>query len=143
MDGTLQVWDTRSWSLVAEHRAHDSLIRVLAFDAEGRRVATAGGDHVVKLWDVATLTELERLPSDDEVASIDIDRQGRLFEFGNTIYRTNVWQLPEPYRGSSAELATYVACVGSKVVLDGALVAVEPGGWNGLALPRYSGCRSR
>jgi serine/threonine protein kinase len=55
-DRTIKLWDTESLAEVATLRGHAGLVRDLAFDAQGDRLASAsfgfeGTDNVVRLWE--------------------------------------------------------------------------------------------
>jgi len=54
-DRSVQVWTMQDLSRAAVHfPAHDDLVVGLAFSADNRRLATAGHDRTVKLWDPDT-----------------------------------------------------------------------------------------
>jgi WD40 repeat protein len=69
-DGTVRLWDlatgkeVRQWNVSKDRpaapAAHAGQIWSVAFSPDGKRVVAGGGDHVVRLWDVATGKLLRR-----------------------------------------------------------------------------------
>src|SRR5207253_5379869 len=53
-DGTVTLWDAKTWRRLRAFRAHDSWARGLAFGPDGRRLATAGWDGTLRVWDLET-----------------------------------------------------------------------------------------
>jgi WD40 repeat protein len=53
-DGTVTLWDTKSWQVRREFRAESRALRSLAFSPHGALLATAGWDSTIALWDTAT-----------------------------------------------------------------------------------------
>jgi hypothetical protein len=60
--GEIQVWDVTDGRAVRTLRGHNHLITGLAFSPDGARLASAGYDHSVKLWDPSTGQQLRSLP---------------------------------------------------------------------------------
>jgi WD40 repeat protein len=56
---TVHIWDTQDWNKIVERTAHGGPIYSIAFSPDSKRLATAGEDHMVKLWPIRM--ELEQL----------------------------------------------------------------------------------
>src|SRR5947208_2398078 len=76
-----------------ELKGHSALVYSLAFSPDGRQLASAGADALVKVWDVAAQKELKTLkghegavtgvvftPDGKDVLSIGFDRYLRVWE---------------------------------------------------------------
>jgi WD40 repeat protein len=60
-DGNLvRVWDLDSDAELHPATGHTDLVRALAFSPDGKRIATAGADWSLRIWDVATGKEMSR-----------------------------------------------------------------------------------
>lgn len=51
-DGRVQVWDAATWARKADFPAHQGYCYAAVFSPDGRRLATAGLDGAVHLWEV-------------------------------------------------------------------------------------------
>jgi RNA polymerase sigma factor (sigma-70 family) len=60
MVSRIQLWDVASGRMAAEVAGVGSLVHALAFAPDGKTLATAGGDQVLRLWEWRTATELRR-----------------------------------------------------------------------------------
>jgi len=50
-DGTVEVWDTQAGTLLWSQAAHAAPVVCVAFDSQGRRLATAPGQRTARPWD--------------------------------------------------------------------------------------------
>jgi hypothetical protein len=56
LDGTLHTWDVSQLKRLASPKLHKDAINAVVFLASGHRIATAGWDQTVAVWDTAQLT---------------------------------------------------------------------------------------
>ncbi len=57
---------------------HPDVVWQVAFSPDGRLLATASGDHMARLWEVASGRERARLAYDNEVTGVAFSPDGRL-----------------------------------------------------------------
>jgi WD40 repeat protein/serine/threonine protein kinase len=72
--GTLTIWDRASWQVRKAIEAHTSFIGALAIDGGDTLIASGGSDGLVKVWDVATLLQVARIPAGELVTQLAFDR---------------------------------------------------------------------
>ena len=71
-DNTIELWDVRTKQPIATLDGHSGWIFSVAFSPDGRILASGGaGDGAIKLWDVATRTNIAML-SDTRISISDI-----------------------------------------------------------------------
>ncbi|MEX2553598.1 MAG: protein kinase [Actinomycetota bacterium] len=88
--GTLREWDWRANQLVHEvPNAHEGAVVSLDWSSEGERLASAGADGVVRLWDadLSPVSTLGKLPG----PLTDVEVDGRLIAASTASGRVALW----------------------------------------------------
>ena len=82
--GDLTLWDVDAAQIVRARSALGAMLINVRFSPDGRRLATAGWDHVVRIWDATSLIELLPLTGHaDPVRCVAFSQDGhRLFSGG-------------------------------------------------------------
>ena len=58
-DRSIELWQTADWKKVADFIGDSRAVRALGFSPDGSRLATGGGQRVVKIWPTATVGEAQ------------------------------------------------------------------------------------
>jgi len=66
-ESTVRVWDARTGNQIYILTGHQLWVFGLAFSPDSSLLATSGGGGIVKIWDMATGTEVRTLPNQVDV----------------------------------------------------------------------------
>ncbi len=92
--GVVRELDPVSGEIVRSWTAHDDTIFAMALSSDGKHLATAGGDKLVKLWDPATGKELARLEGhSSQVLSLAFHPDGSQLVTGGADRQLKVWNV--------------------------------------------------
>ncbi|RYE94277.1 MAG: hypothetical protein EOO77_44375, partial [Oxalobacteraceae bacterium] len=106
-DNTARVWDVDSRRLVHTFPAHVSDTWAVAFSPDGQLIASGGGDHKVKLWDMATGILLQDVSGDlhtGEVENVAFSPNGKTLASVSRDGTLRTWNLP----GANERISAYV-----------------------------------
>jgi hypothetical protein len=92
--GTVRVVDTADGTLVRSWKAHDDSLFALELAEGGRLAVTAGGDRMVKFWEVATGRETMRIEAHgSQVLGLDLNDEGTQLVTGGADRQLKVWDV--------------------------------------------------
>ena len=101
--GTVILWDVRTGERIATLKGHTivrgtntflSPVRSVSFSPDGATLASGSVDSTVKLWDVATKTEVATLQGHrDEVTSVAFSPDGTLLASGSWDNTVKLWDV--------------------------------------------------
>jgi len=87
-DSTARVWDAHTGNLVYTLTGHELWVFGLAFSPDSSLLATSSGGGIVKIWDLASGTEVRTLPNQvDVVVDIVFSSDGRQLIVGGEATR--------------------------------------------------------
>lgn len=93
-EGTLRIADIGSGAISASWTAHADTIFDLALSSDGKLLASAGGDKLVKIWDVATHQETARLEGHGaQVLTVGFDPKATQLVTAGEDHRVKVWDV--------------------------------------------------
>jgi WD40 repeat protein len=87
--GTLTIWDRSPWRMRKAVDAHANFINALEVADGDTVIASAGGDTILKLWDVETLLQTARIPTGMPVGHLEFERDQILVSGPRT---TQAWR---------------------------------------------------
>ncbi|MEM9659239.1 MAG: WD40 repeat domain-containing protein, partial [Planctomycetota bacterium] len=91
-DRTAVLWNADSLELQQRFvEGHDFLTSTAVFFADGSRLATGAGDGTVRIWDVATGSEVHALSGTGRAAALDVSADGRHIATGSSDNAVIIW----------------------------------------------------
>ena len=92
--GIVRVIDARAGTIQASWPAHADMIADLAISADGKLLATAGADKLVKLWDLATLKETAKIEAhSSQVLAVAFHPDGSQLVTGGADQQLKAWDV--------------------------------------------------
>jgi WD40 repeat protein len=94
--GTVAIWDSSSFELIAAFKGHMHGAHAVAFSADGRRLATGGSSSdAVKLWDLPTHRELTTVSGHGSIfLFVAFSPDGRWLAARNRDGQLHLWHAP-------------------------------------------------
>ena len=114
VDGSVNVWDTRSGALVAPLRAHRGPIRAALWDDAGQRIMTASADGTARIWNPEKWKGLLSIPllhdRNMSIEAIAWSHDGTRVLTAGADRSARIWDLPDPpIDGVATEPARLIA----------------------------------
>lgn len=122
VSGEVRVWDVATRAVLLAIQGHASAVVGLAMSADGRLLASGGGDRMVCLWDVASGGELARYAHPTLVHSVAWVEDGRLLASAGGDGVVRLWDVRSGASIASLEGHTQ-AIWGVAASADGRLLA--------------------
>lgn len=98
---SISVWDVNSGELVKSIGHHEKEILSLAFNSNGRTIASGSQDKTLKVWDFETGKEYKAIQSEGLVLSVTIDKQDKYLAYGgsdNSVTLIDLYTYEEIYK---------------------------------------------
>ncbi len=101
-EGMVRVLEVESGTISASWLAHGDTIFDLALSHDGKLLATAGGDKLVKIWDAATHKEIAKLEGHTaQVLAVAFDEKGTQLISGGADQELKLWDVKTKERINS------------------------------------------
>lgn len=99
-----QLWDIEKAALVRDFAGHTAHVLPVVFYPDGKHFLSGSHDGTVRLWEMATGKEVQRLTPDPsaEVHCLAVSRDGRHAVSGDNKNQVHIWGYPDPIKPSLA-----------------------------------------
>jgi WD40 repeat protein len=92
---SVRVWDLGTGKDTQPVKGLKASVSRVVFSPDGKRLATAGSDKVVRVWDAETGKELAGLPNPDRVGVVAFSPDGKSLAAGSKDGSVRIWAAPE------------------------------------------------
>lgn len=108
--GDIQLFDVAGRKQLASWRAHGDIIYDLDFSRDGQRLASAGGDRLVRVWDVGSQKEIATLEGHSaQVLAVAFNTNATEIVSGGSDHALTVWDIAT--REKISRLGTHSAAI--------------------------------
>jgi WD40 repeat protein len=94
VDGTIKLWDNRTWKQQEVLRGSSGGVQSLAFSPEGRLLAWGGRDATVKIWDARTKQILRLRGHTSWVVDVAFSPDGERIASASLDGTVKIWKVP-------------------------------------------------
>jgi WD40 repeat protein len=91
---SVRVWDLATGSSSQPVKGLKASVGRVVFSPDGKTLATAGSDRIVRAWDVETGRELAALPCPDRIAVVAFSPDGKSLAGASNDGSVRIWSLP-------------------------------------------------
>lgn len=91
---SVRVWDLETSKSTQPVKGLKASVGRVVFSPDGKRLATAGADAVVRVWDVETGQELAAMPCPDRVGLVAFSPDGKSLAAGSKDGTVRIWAVP-------------------------------------------------
>ncbi len=90
---SVRIWDLETLETTRPVQGLQSSVARVVFSPDGKRLATAGADKVVRIWDLAAEQELAALPNSDRVRVVAFSPDGKQLAAGCQDGSVRIWNV--------------------------------------------------
>src|SRR5262249_11046098 len=91
---SVRVWDLQTGKATQPVKGLKTSVGQVTFSPDGKWLATAGNDKVVRIWDEETGKELAALPGPDQVTVVAYSPDGKSIAAGMKDGSVRIWKVP-------------------------------------------------
>ena len=91
---TIRIWELESGKDTALVKGLKVAVRRVVFSPDGKRLATAGSDMLVRVWDSETGKQLAELPNSERVEVVAFSPDGKFLAAGSKDGTVRIWVTP-------------------------------------------------
>ncbi len=90
---SVQIWDLETGKSTQAFQGLEASVERVVFSPDGKKLAMASGDKVLRVWDVETGKELEALQGRDHIGVVEFSPDGKLLAAGGKDGSVWIWRV--------------------------------------------------